>query len=119
MSSDFAVKPDYLTTDFFSSVNIPAYEEYEVEYDGSTKTSTAVSLTNRRSTTADITFIVAAYASNGRMVSCRVTSKSMGVSESITASVSYASDTDVSIVKAFILSDAFIPLREAWSRKMS
>ena len=118
MTNNFAVKPDYAKVSPFSGIS--PHSDYAVEYDGSTKTSTAVSLTNHLGATADVTFIVAAYASNGRMVSCGITSKSIGIEESVTASVSYKSDADVSVVKAFVLSmDALMPLRDAWTRNLT
>lgn len=110
MTTDFVLK------DCYKNLN-PFQEKYAIEYVSGNATSATASLTNNTGAVAEICYAVAAYNTNGRMISCNMVSKSMGVSESVSLAVSYSESDAVTQIKAFVLdANTFAPLQGAWAK---
>ena len=94
-------------------------EDYAVKKVSSTATSAAVSLTNNTASSAELQFVVAAYLSNGQMISCTAASATLKSTESTSITISIPNATPGVVLKAFVLDKNHAPLRDAWSAKFS
>lgn len=94
-------------------------EYYAVKKVSSTPTSTTVSLTNNTAASAELQFFVAAYLSNGQMISCTTTSATLKTSESTSVTISIPNAASDVTLKAFVLDTNHVPLRDVWSEKVS
>ena len=91
----------------------------EIRLIDSTTTSTKVSLTNNTGSSENIMFIVAAYSSNGRMITCDAIDLFLATGTSTELSIFFASVDEAAEVKAFVLTSvSLIPPREAWTRQL-
>ena len=94
-------------------------EDYAVKKVSSTATSATVFLTNNTASSAELQFVVAAYLSNGQMISCTTASATLKSTESTSITISIPNATPGVVLKAFVLDKNHAPLRDAWSAKFS
>ena len=95
-------------------------DSYALAVTSSSATSTTVMLTNNAGTTASIQYVLAAYTANDRMVTYTSATRSMQDKQSVSLTVSYSGNDNVTHVQAFVLqSGTLVPLRDAWSSKLA
>ena len=94
-----------------------ASSDYRLTLSESSATSATVSLTNLADSGASLVYVLAAYSSDGRMVSCStVTETALAPSGSTSLTVAYAAEDAVTTVRAYVLDAATkAPLRPSWT----
>ena len=91
-------------------------EEYALELVSGTETGTTVSLTNSTDSDASVSFVLAAYSDDGKMIAVNTVEQELAASESMDLTVLYGGADHVSSVKAFVMQQGTMtPLREVWS----
>lgn len=90
--------------------------EIDVTLSELTSNSAEIILTNQGTDTVTALYVVAAYDTQGRMVSVRSTQKMLSAHESYPVSISYENSTDACELKVFLLSPGtLIPYQTEWS----
>ncbi len=93
-------------------------QDYAVEYVSGTETSATVSLTNSTATDSSVSFMLAAFSDDGKMVAIETMNGDVAPSESVDLTVSYGDN--VTSIKAFVMQQGTMtPLRELWVKDLA
>ncbi len=93
--------------------NVP----YEFVSVSSSESSETLSFTNNSFEVVDVTYILAAYDSSGKMVNCEKASEELASNMSITLAITFAASDDVVKIKAFAISKGgLVPLCGVWEK---
>ena len=107
-----------------TDVNIGMTSNVVAEYAFRSSESTAVSetvvLTNNTEEEISVQYFLAAYNSDGKMISCTVTTADLDNSESVSLTVKFSANDNVAMVKAFIVNpETLVPLYNVWTKKLA
>ena len=95
-------------------------EDYVLKQTGNTATSVTVRLTNNTDAANTVQYILAAYRSNGSMLTSATSSASLESKGSFDLTLTFAETDDVAEIKAFVLqSGTMTPLRKSWTKRVA